>query len=98
MKNVLEFKKPEPEALSYIEGTALCLQCGHQWLAKIYKQNGVGLPIFKCEKCHCIKAVWKHFLECEEGTEILVCRCGASLFTILRHGGICVSCGERLEW
>ena len=88
---VIEFKKLKetPEEL-FVRGSAVCLQCQHEWAGVAPK----GTNILECGRCHTLKGVFKELYIPEAGMREWICGCGNKLFTVCKEGVLCPLCGD----
>jgi hypothetical protein len=90
MGEIVEFRKPEIT----IEGSAICIQCRHEWVAEAPK----GVNALECPKCHTHKGLWKFPYEPAQGVMRRVCNCENDLFYILLDGHMCANCGTYQDY
>lgn len=85
MGDILKFPKKEDP---HITGKALCMICGHHWVAVA----PVGTTWLTCPECDCLKGVME--FPCER-TDLLhwTCNCGNQLMYVTPEGYYCPNCG-----
>ncbi len=93
MKNVVEFKRPEPEKELWAEGSAMCIGCGHKWAAVA----PVGTHVFECPECNLKKGTW--YTHIEPPGDRWECNHGeGQLFFVTRTGFFCAKCGVEQNY
>lgn len=76
--------------LPHLSGNALCLTCGHKWVAVA----PIGTTEFECPECGTFKGVTCG-LTCPD--TILECECGNQHFYIDPDSPLCSRCGVRVD-
>ena len=77
----------------HIGGTAMCMNCKHEWQAVLPQSCEWWNNAIECPKCHTERGVMKY--NCAPGDEIWQCNCGSIHFVICNKDLMCVNCGKR---
>jgi hypothetical protein len=83
MGEVVDINENKP----HLTGPAMCLQCGHKWVAVV----PVGRLSAQCPSCNLDTGVFQGLVVPDE---IYVCKCGCSTYFIASDGDAqCCRCG-----
>lgn len=86
---VIDLQKVREERQPHSTGTAICLDCRHEWEA-VAPDNVLWL---ECPSCKLVRGRFKYQHEIAEGLEWR-CNCGNDLFRVTPDGYYCPNCGE----
>jgi len=84
MNNIVKMDDYRP----HITGNALCLQCGHRWVAVA----PTGTIELECSKCKTWKGVFEGMTAPDT---VWQCDCGNQHFYVDDEGAMCAKCGLR---
>lgn len=94
---MIPFRRPEPSE-PMVHGEAVCLSCGHEWIAVVPTGSAVNAPAdvagLECSQCHSLKGVLKKFTVYSDCPTWHCTYCNSFLFTIFqaKDGTPCVGC------
>lgn len=81
----------ELENSRHSSGTAICLDCKHEWVAVV----PTGTLWLECPKCTLTRGRYK-FQHSIDGAQ-WICHCGNDLFHIMPTRMYCPNCGKDVE-
>jgi len=90
MSNVIDFdmaRKGGDTTERFLNGTARCARCKHEWEAVTPVGEIDGL---ECPECHLFMGVLKGPVAPDW---VWQCNCGSDLFCLTRQGAVCQQCG-----
>jgi len=91
MNRVTNLSEYRAQREPHKEGTAICANCGHEWVAIA----PLGVMELECPECRCMKGYFVH--PCEKEAKHWTCNCGSILFSITPDGVYCPNCGLDQE-
>lgn len=101
MAKILQF--PQKPTDDHMRGDAVCLACGHKWLAAAPVGTVASMPsddrvTLECEKCGAAKGVFTKFVQYTDIPSWHCLSCNGFLFSILLIKDVpscaCASCGS----
>lgn len=80
----------------YCSGEALCLACGHDWVAVA----PAGTTRLECPSCKLTRGAYRHSIGPADGDRVFQCACGAEEFFFKQSANdgrtliVCTGCGD----
>lgn len=85
---VIDLAAARLEREPHSSGTAICLDCKHEWVAVA----PADMQWLECPSCGLVRGRFK--FQFEKDCKHWVCNCGNDLFHVTPEGTYCPNCGE----
>lgn len=92
MGKVIDLNQYKEDNTECITGTAMCVQCRHQWEAV---QPVDGEKWLECPSCKLMRGHFYYHVSAPGG-EVYECQCGNQLFIVTPTGTWCPNCATYL--
>lgn len=80
----------------HISGTAVCMRCGHTWVAVMPYEHRDDTQCLTCPNCSANRGVLDNNFSYGKGRTVFNCKCNGQLFQIDDSGNaLCIVCGAE---